>query len=72
MLSEEVVTHASVRRGREDFGAAAEDKGLGMFGGKRLGILGNGGGMGGGHKRQNEALHSGLHRTEKGGCKVED
>jgi len=50
MLSEEVVTHASVKRGREDFRAAAEDEGLGMFGGKRLGILGNGGGMGGGRK----------------------
>jgi len=72
MLSEEVVTHAGVRRGHEDFGAAAEDEGLRMFGGKRLGILGNSGGMGGRHKRRNEALHSGLHRTEKGGRKVED
>ena len=72
MLSEEVIAHAGVRRGREDFRAAVEDKGLGMFGGKQLGILGNGSGMGGGHKRWNEALHSGLHRMEKGGYKIEN
>ena len=72
MLSEEVVAHAGVRRGREDFRAAAEDAGLGMFGGKQLGILGNGSRMGGRHERRNEALHSGLHRTEKGGYEIEN
>jgi len=72
MLSEEVVAHAGVKRGYKDFRAAAGDEGLGMFGGKWLGILGNSDRMSGRHKRRNEVMHSGLHRTEKRGYEIEN